>query len=248
MLPASDGAAQGKSPHELGCPPLPGQWCKPCFQWRQYLAPQYSQMVHLDITSQYLLEKHKCWPFSIDGTVAQAYSSVEGMVSRWMVDANGFDWRFHLIWRWLLLVVPNHDHMVSDHHIPVESCAGWTSSRNQSARSLLKSGQKPLWHGWPWEWTFRVADYAWASSTSQISLWEVVDRDIQHCAYAVHHSWSRRSLIDYMMLKRSPGPKVRGVPSSTLGLPEGSFLIDFVTVPLQEDGTERRFCAMVRRI
>ena len=142
-LPASDGAAQGKSPHELGCPPLPGQWCKPCFQWRQYLAPPYSQMVHLDITSQYLVEKHKCWPFSIDGTVARAYSFVEGMVSRWM-DANGFNWRFHLIWRWLLLVAPNHDHMVSDHHIPVESCAGWTSSRNQIARSLLKSGQKPL--------------------------------------------------------------------------------------------------------
>ena len=32
-----------------------------------------------------------------------------------------------------------------------------------------------------------------------------------------------------MMLKRSPGPKVRGVPSSTIGLPEGSFLIDFAT-------------------
>ena len=84
----------------VGMPAFPGPWCKPCFQWGQYLPPQYSQMVHLDITSQYLLKKHKCWPFSIDGTVAQAYSSVEGMVSRWMVDANGFDWRFHLIWRW----------------------------------------------------------------------------------------------------------------------------------------------------
>ena len=31
------------------------------------------------------------------------------------------------------------------------------------------------------------------------------------------------------MLKRPPGPKVRGVPSSTIELPEGSFLIDFVT-------------------
>ena len=31
------------------------------------------------------------------------------------------------------------------------------------------------------------------------------------------------------MLKRSPGPKVRGVPSSTIGLPEGSFLLDYVT-------------------
>ena len=31
------------------------------------------------------------------------------------------------------------------------------------------------------------------------------------------------------MLKRSPGPKVRGMPSSTIGLPEGSFLVDFVT-------------------
>ena len=144
MLPAGDGAAQGKSPHELGCPPLSGQWCKPCFQWRQYLAPPYSQVVHLDITSQYLVEKQKCWPFSIDGTVAHAYSPVEGMVSRWMVDANGFNWRFHLTWRWLLLVVPIHDHMVSDHHIPLESCAGWTSSRNQIARSLLKSGQKLL--------------------------------------------------------------------------------------------------------
>ena len=38
-----------------------------------------------------------------------------------------------------------------------------------------------------------------------------------------------RSLSDYLMLKRSPGPKVRGVPSSTIGLPEGSFLINFVT-------------------
>ena len=31
------------------------------------------------------------------------------------------------------------------------------------------------------------------------------------------------------MLKRSPGPKVRGMPSSTIGLPEGSFLVDIVT-------------------
>ena len=31
------------------------------------------------------------------------------------------------------------------------------------------------------------------------------------------------------MLKRPPGPKVREVPSSTIELPEGSFLIDFVT-------------------
>ena len=32
-----------------------------------------------------------------------------------------------------------------------------------------------------------------------------------------------------LMLKRSPGPKVRGMPSSTIGLPEGSFLVDIVT-------------------
>ena len=31
------------------------------------------------------------------------------------------------------------------------------------------------------------------------------------------------------MLKRSPGPKVRGTPSSTIELPEGSFLVDIVT-------------------
>ena len=64
MLPASDGAAQGKFPHELGCLPLPGQWCKPCFQWRQYFVPPYSPMVHLTITSRYLVKKHECWPFS----------------------------------------------------------------------------------------------------------------------------------------------------------------------------------------
>ena len=168
MLPASDGAAQGKSPHELGCPPLPGQWCKPCFQWCQYLTPQYSQMVHLDTTSQYLLEKHKCWPFSIDGTVAQAYSSVEGMVFRWMVDANGFDWRFHLIWRWLLLVVPNHDHMVSDHHIPVESCAGWTLSRNQSARSLWSQGRNP---------------YGTVGHENEFSRWLTMHEHLQHRRY-----------------------------------------------------------------
>ena len=38
-----------------------------------------------------------------------------------------------------------------------------------------------------------------------------------------------RSLSDYLMLKRSPGPEVRGMPSSTIGLPEGSFLAGFVT-------------------
>ena len=27
----------------------------------------------------------------------------------------------------------------------------------------------------------------------------------------------------------APGPKVRGMPSSTIGLPEGFFLVDFVT-------------------
>ena len=32
-----------------------------------------------------------------------------------------------------------------------------------------------------------------------------------------------------LMLKRSPGPKVRGMPSSTIGLPERSFLVDIVT-------------------
>ena len=32
-----------------------------------------------------------------------------------------------------------------------------------------------------------------------------------------------------LMLKRSPGPKVRGMPNSTIGLPEGSFLVDIVT-------------------
>ena len=32
-----------------------------------------------------------------------------------------------------------------------------------------------------------------------------------------------------LMLKRSPGPKVCGMPSSTIGLPEGSFLVDIVT-------------------
>ena len=116
--------------HELGCPPLPGQWCKPYFQWRKYLAPSHSPMVQLDITSQYLVRKHKGEPFSTNGTVAHAYSPVEGMVSRWMVDANGFNRLFHLIWRWLLLVVPIHDHMVSDHHFPVESCAGWTTSKS----------------------------------------------------------------------------------------------------------------------
>ena len=79
--------------------------------------------VHRDITSQCLVEKHKCWLLSIDGTLAHAYSPVEGMVSRCMVDAKGFNWRFHLI---------------------------------------------------------------------------------------------RRLLLDYMMLKRSPGPKVRGVPSSIM--------------------------------
>ena len=38
-----------------------------------------------------------------------------------------------------------------------------------------------------------------------------------------------RSLSDYLMLKRSPGPKVRGMPSSTIGLSEGSFLAGLVT-------------------
>ena len=38
-----------------------------------------------------------------------------------------------------------------------------------------------------------------------------------------------RSLSDYLRLKRSPGPKVRGMPSSTIGLPEGSFLVGLVT-------------------
>ena len=33
----------------------------------------------------------------------------------------------------------------------------------------------------------------------------------------------------FLMLKRSPGPKVRGMPSSTIGLLEGSFLVDIVT-------------------
>ena len=62
MLPTCEGTAQGKSPHDLGCPPLSGQRSKPCFQWRQYLAPPHYQVVHLDTTSQYLGEKHEWWP------------------------------------------------------------------------------------------------------------------------------------------------------------------------------------------
>ena len=108
------GTAQGKSPHALGWPPLSWQRSKPCFQWRRYLAPPHYQVVHLDITSQYLVEKHECWPIYIDGTGAHAYSPVEGMAFRWMVDASGFNWHFHLIWRFFLLVVPINDHMVSD--------------------------------------------------------------------------------------------------------------------------------------
>ena len=34
---------------------------------------------------------------------------------------------------------------------------------------------------------------------------------------------------DYLILKRSPGPKVSGLPSSTIGLPEGYFLAGLVT-------------------
>ena len=90
------------------------------------------------------MKKHQRWPFSTDGTEAHAYPPVEGMISRWLGDANCFNRRFHLIWRWLLLV-------------------------------------------------------------------------------------GTRSLSDYLMLKRSPGPKVRGMPSSTIGLPQGSSLVDFVT-------------------
>ena len=33
----------------------------------------------------------------------------------------------------------------------------------------------------------------------------------------------------FLMLKRPPHPEVRGTPSSTIGLPEGSFLVDIVT-------------------
>ena len=99
-------------------------------------------MVHFDITSQYLVKKHKCWPCSTDGTVTHAYTHP---LKAWSLG------------EWLM---------------PTASTAVSTSSG---------------------------ADYC------------------------------RRSLIDYMMLKRSPGPEVRGVPSSTIGLPEGSFLTDFVT-------------------
>ena len=60
------------------------------------LVPPYSPMVHLNITSQHLVKKHECWPFSTEGTAAHAYTPVEGMVSRWMADANCFDRRFHL--------------------------------------------------------------------------------------------------------------------------------------------------------
>ena len=114
------------------------------FRVASYLVPPYSPIVHLNLPSQYQLKKHQWWPFSTDGTAAHAYSPVEGMVSRWVGDANCFNRRFHLIWRWVLLVVA-------------------------------------------------------------------------------------RSMSDSLMLKRSPGPQVRGMPSSTVGLPEGSFLVDFVT-------------------
>ena len=42
-----------------------------------------------------------------------------------------------------------------------------------------------------------------------------------------------------LMLKRSPGPKVRGMPSS-IGLPKGSFLVDIVTersYPSRKEGS-----------
>ena len=109
-----------------------------------YLVPPSSPIVYLNLPSQYQLKKHQWWPFSTDGVAAHAYSPVEGMVSRWVGDANCLNRRCHLIRRWLLLVVT-------------------------------------------------------------------------------------RSVSDYLMLKRSPGPKVSGMPSSTIGLPEGSFLAGLVT-------------------
>ena len=48
-----------------------------------------------------------------------------------MVDARGFNWCFHLIWRCLLLVAPIDDHLETDHEVPLERSAGLTESRYQ---------------------------------------------------------------------------------------------------------------------
>ena len=122
-----------------GWPPLFMTAKQTLFRWRQYLAPPHYQELHLDITSQYLVKKQECSPIFIDGTGAHAYSPVEGMAFRWMADASGFNWRFHLIWRCLLLVVPINDHMVSQGGL---GAVAFIHMEPEIVRHPIKSGQK----------------------------------------------------------------------------------------------------------
>ena len=52
----------------------------------------------------YQVKKRTGWPLSVNGVATHAYSPVEGMVSRWVGDANCLNRRCHLICCWLLLV------------------------------------------------------------------------------------------------------------------------------------------------
>ena len=103
-------SVEGKTPQGLEWPPLSWLRSKPCFLWRADAVPPYGQVVHPDLTPHYLVMKHK-WSCDTNGAGAHAYSPAEGRVSRWMVDAWCLNWRFHLIWRRLLLVVPSNDHL-----------------------------------------------------------------------------------------------------------------------------------------
>ena len=56
-----------------------------------------------------------------------------------MVDASGFNWRFHLIWRCLLLVVPINDHMVSQGGL---GAVAFIHMETEIVRHPIKSEQK----------------------------------------------------------------------------------------------------------
>ena len=138
------------------------------FRVASYLVLPFSPIVHLNLPSQYQLKKHQWWPFSTDGTEAHAYPPVEGMISRWVGDANCFNRRFHLIWRWLLLVVTRslsdylmlkrspgptvaHDELFHRRRGLLLDCSGMEGA---SSRFLIESSglwKQELWHWVMWD-------------------------------------------------------------------------------------------------
>ena len=103
-----------------------------------------------------------------------------------------------------------HYHIVSDQSRPVENCADWTT-RKSGAFSLLNSGTKP---GLPGDYAMHFDVDCLSKSIHSVNIPMGINST---------SSPPMCLLVDWLMLKRSPGLMVRDSPSSISGLLKKTF-------------------------